>query len=516
LERRLCDAFDRGEFGALADAPRRLKTEPSAVMLPWLASEWGLGELARFFPDLPSLIDAALPWLMERGTAAAVERALSWIGFDDVLIEEHGARLSLDLGRIPTTEELEDVVHLIVLSIPAHVTLYRLYHGHDLRPIGVSRPEPMDAGLLSDDSGVWITIDGKAVKLSFGISREVHVVSGLDHRVHGHRHDTTWTRTFYEDRPRLDVSFHGDVVTVPNRKIIVISGIWFQSEGIDANPPTLGRRLDIARSATDLDNDIDPLGDLNCGFAGGYDIELNPFVLDESLLSDHDNQLVHVFIDEKFHDERRSAADLAPRAEIPGWRRHDTTWTRTFYEDYPRLDVSLFGETRVIPNRRIMTTDMFGAWIRDVLPLDVAVPTERVDAHSLGVAIAPRSENPAARVDARALALAFWPATRWAGGWDGRRWGAIIHESPSREDIFARHDTLALADVTVASDAGETRVLTLAVEPETSYPGTRHDIGRGISHLYGAATRWAGGWDGRRWRQTLDIPSNIIHITQEQ
>ncbi|MDR3353217.1 MAG: phage tail protein [Zoogloeaceae bacterium] len=318
LEKRLAAAFDRDMLGLLADAPRRLKTEPQAVILPWLASEWWLAGFVKYHPDLPTLIDEGLPWLMERGTAAAVERVLSWIGMTLTTLEEDGARLSLDPGRIVAHDELPDIVYLIGQSIPAHVDLYRIFHGYDIRPIGLSGPEALDEGLLSDDSGIWINVDGEDVKLSFGMRRASWINGSFGHALLTARGDVTFGRTWYEDRARLSV-WHLDSEIVPNRRVTMGQLMSVEYTGIDAHPPTFGRHLNIARSALALDDDRDAFGDLNHGFAGGCDIEMNPFVLSGSALSDHDNDVRHIFIDERFesgHILATPALNPAPLARV--------------------------------------------------------------------------------------------------------------------------------------------------------------------------------------------------------
>ncbi|GHU28681.1 hypothetical protein AGMMS50256_11560 [Betaproteobacteria bacterium] len=318
LEIRLCDTFPRDELGLLADAPRRLKTEPSDVVLPWLASEWFLSGFQKYFPTLRDLIDAGLPWLMERGTAAAVVRALSWIDFPVARIEEDGSRLQLDTGRIVEADELADLIYLTLASIPAHVELYRLYHEYDLRPIGVSQTAALDQGLLSDDSGVWVTVGDEDVKLSFGarISRYLDASGGR--RLWRARGDTLFDRIYYEDRARLSI-WQLDSEIVPNRNVVQGQIITvYNTVGVE-DPYRLGRTLNIARSALDLDDDLDPFGDLNCGFAGGMGIEYKPFVLSDSALSDHDNDVRHLFIDERVSDDRTLTGflELAPVAAWP-------------------------------------------------------------------------------------------------------------------------------------------------------------------------------------------------------
>lgn len=173
LERAVADTMPRQLLEPLADAPRRLKSEPHDAVVPWLAAEWFLADFTAYFPDTRALIAAGLPWLRVRGTAAAVQQALSWIGVAATL-EEDGARLQLDPGTPAAPENLADIRHLVNASIPAHVLFYRLYHGHDLRPLRLDASR-LDDGMLDDDSGVWR--DG--VKLSFG-TRAAALVAQTD------------------------------------------------------------------------------------------------------------------------------------------------------------------------------------------------------------------------------------------------------------------------------------------------------------------------------------------------
>src|SRR5256885_368192 len=105
--------------------------EPAAF-LPWLAAEWGIAQFDRYFDDVPALIANGLPWLRERGTAASMQRALGWLGYDGAQLDEDGAWLHLDLGRIIGDAELASVAHVVRASLPAHVRFYRVFHGHEI------------------------------------------------------------------------------------------------------------------------------------------------------------------------------------------------------------------------------------------------------------------------------------------------------------------------------------------------------------------------------------------------
>ncbi|MFV0680308.1 phage tail protein [Ottowia sp.] len=155
------------QWAALADAVRSGTYHDS--FLPWLAAEWGLSDLARHFADTRALIDAALPWLFERGTPAAVLRALSWIGFATARLDADGPWLHIDLGRTASTAELAEIAHVVRASIPAHVSFYRVYYAWDLRAIWLDGGTKLDSGVLDNESGAWVDITGDdPIKVSFG------------------------------------------------------------------------------------------------------------------------------------------------------------------------------------------------------------------------------------------------------------------------------------------------------------------------------------------------------------
>lgn len=136
---------------------------------PWLAAEWALADFARYFADIDQLLAAGLPWLFERGTAAGVKRALAWIGFAQARIDEDGPWLHIDLGRAATDAELARIVHLVRATVPAHVHFYRVYWAWDLRPIWLDARPPLDAGILDNESGIIVELDGQdPIKASFG------------------------------------------------------------------------------------------------------------------------------------------------------------------------------------------------------------------------------------------------------------------------------------------------------------------------------------------------------------
>ena len=142
---------------------------PEAVK-PWLAAELQLAPFARYFATTDELLAAGGAWLLVRGTAAAVLLALSWVGFAGATVDQSGPYLHLNLGRPATAAEIDRIAHVVRESVPAHVRFWRVYWGHDRRPLRLDAGQPLDTAQLDGSSGVWIDVStGEPVKASFGI-----------------------------------------------------------------------------------------------------------------------------------------------------------------------------------------------------------------------------------------------------------------------------------------------------------------------------------------------------------
>lgn len=160
LERNLAEVCAPSALGNTADTIKTVSWVRPGGYSPYLAAQWRLGEFAGYFASSEDLIDSGLPWLRMRGTAAAVQAAMSWINLGAV-IEEDGARLHIDPGTTDITAKLENIKQLVAASIPAHVWLYRLYHGYDIRHLQWDRSR-WDQSIWDDDSGEWVS----SVKIS--------------------------------------------------------------------------------------------------------------------------------------------------------------------------------------------------------------------------------------------------------------------------------------------------------------------------------------------------------------
>lgn len=292
LERAIANTAPRTLLDALADAPRRLKSTPPDAVVPWLAAEWGLADFTAYFASARALIEAGLPWLQLRGTAAAVKLALSWIGLQ-AMLEEDGTRLQLDPGTAQAPDNLAAIRHLVEASIPAHVQLYRLYHGYDRRVLRASTGDRWSDAFLSDDSGVWVN----GIKLSFGRLRHLQALRAETlltlrlTRLHA-------ARVLYPDVMRWGDFYFGDVPVlnhpITHGRLIGVSN----SQGL-RNPLGMRGLRRMARAALPLSEDA-KLGEPNTRFGGYSETASNRFMWSDrdSNLSDFDPGRVRTPIEE--------------------------------------------------------------------------------------------------------------------------------------------------------------------------------------------------------------------------
>ncbi|MDA8444763.1 phage tail protein [Paracidovorax valerianellae] len=164
LETVIDTTFPRA-WGTLAELVEPASTAHNAQLLPWIAQQWQVTQFAPYFDTVDALMAEAVPWLMERGSAASVRRALRWLRYHSVTIDEDGAWLHIDAGQNLTAAELARVAHVVRESLPAHVNFWRVFHGYDVRPIVLDKGPALDAGMLDGYSGVP---GGSGLEVSFG------------------------------------------------------------------------------------------------------------------------------------------------------------------------------------------------------------------------------------------------------------------------------------------------------------------------------------------------------------
>lgn len=276
-----------------------------ADVLPFLAQQFNVvGPLWAYLPDdaaRRNAIQNSVAWHRAKGTPWAVETALSWAGHTARVEDQTGttdrwAEYQLEFSSPIGLDDMQEVIELARFAAPARSHLARLYGGYDLRSVGLSGPQALDVGLLSDDSGVWI--DG--IKLSFGATHTSSADISTDHAVSAIRTDIYSDRVYYEDRSRLS-AWQLDSELVLNHPIVAGQLITLGNSVGLADPQSLATRQTIARAALVLSDDHEALGNENARFAGYAEIEHKPFELSGSALSDHDNGLQRIPLDVMNH-----------------------------------------------------------------------------------------------------------------------------------------------------------------------------------------------------------------------
>ncbi|WP_287806152.1 phage tail protein [Diaphorobacter sp.] len=200
LERVIDTTFPRG-WAALADSADPLAMAGDTSVLSWLAVQWQVAQFAPYIATVEELLDQAVPWLMERGSAASLRRALGWLGYTAVNIDEAGAWLHIDVGQVPSQQDIAAIVHVVRESLPAHVRFYRIFHGHDVRPIVLDRGPALDVGMLDGYSGVP---GAHGLLESFGIRRGGTLPAATAKHLRGAPTQVRVSVARYDDMPVLD------------------------------------------------------------------------------------------------------------------------------------------------------------------------------------------------------------------------------------------------------------------------------------------------------------------------
>lgn len=171
LEQHLATYFDpKTEVVPSVDTLRRAKHDiiPDSYV-PWLVYEYGLEEVLPWITDPREAMRTGVQWQRIRGTKAALELSLSWVGFKAERIEEespgrHFFEYQIGLIGTPSSQLINNIAQLAKLSSPIRSRLSRMYNAeYDVRRLVLD-----DNGFgdfLSGDSGMrW----GDELLLSFG------------------------------------------------------------------------------------------------------------------------------------------------------------------------------------------------------------------------------------------------------------------------------------------------------------------------------------------------------------
>lgn len=149
---------------------------------PFVAHEYGLGEISTYFNDYPTMIDAGIDWQRVRGTPAALVLALAWIGYTATVLEHKlptrflWNRYQQKMGLVPAAAVedplLYDAEYLSEISDPARSVFWRGFEGYDVRILQWGDGSWGDS-MWGDDSGVRMP-DG-TVKWSHGQDYDLSV-----------------------------------------------------------------------------------------------------------------------------------------------------------------------------------------------------------------------------------------------------------------------------------------------------------------------------------------------------
>ncbi|MDR1235550.1 MAG: phage tail protein, partial [Holosporaceae bacterium] len=273
-----------------------------------LALDWEYSLAQVNIDDFVERVLKGLEFHRLRGTPAALRNALSWYGFDNIIIEEeppgeHFAEFQIGIEEIPNGFVPDPIINVAAYAAPLRSRLSRMYNKlYDERCLFLDNSR-LDEGVLSDDSGIRLTEDGP--KLSFGrvnnraIEMSLTVVSAAALRNHfaAAKNFDTW---------RLDFATFDDLPSdAINRKATAErERTVFNTNPLGKIPADLFEPRRFSKSSIVLSEDA-TFDDLNTAFSGGYDeIEETPFILSFSPLSGSKTTIRRILIDEYFLREK--------------------------------------------------------------------------------------------------------------------------------------------------------------------------------------------------------------------
>ncbi|GHU13192.1 hypothetical protein FACS189449_08220 [Alphaproteobacteria bacterium] len=260
---------------------------------------------------LPRWLKKGLEFHRIRGTPKSLRNALSWYGFENIIIEEeppgeHFAEFQIGLSEIPNSFGVGAIVSVAELAAPLRSRLSRMYNSlYDIRRFILDGSKFGD--FLSDHSGIRLQDDGP--KLSFGRQNfdalEMPEMPLEQCNVREHFDYAKNIDTYKLDFANLD---DAPLDAVNHRSISLPERYIWNTKFVGNLPEKLLRPSIIAKALVVLSESI--LEDINSAFSSGYDeLTEEPFVVSFSLLSHNKNIMNRILVEERFFRENlRSAA----------------------------------------------------------------------------------------------------------------------------------------------------------------------------------------------------------------
>ncbi|MBB4077013.1 hypothetical protein GGR08_001329 [Bartonella fuyuanensis] len=163
---------------ALEEIPRaKFITRPPS-WLPFLIDEYGLQELNPYFSNLYDLIDQGLAWQNIRGSLAAIEIGLEWLGISARFQPAWTGRawwnsFQLDFDQLPEQNSLEAIEAIVGRSKSLRSDFRRGTYGYDVEAIEGDMSQ-LDNSMLDFESGIRLTA-GETL-FSFGRTTQINHV----------------------------------------------------------------------------------------------------------------------------------------------------------------------------------------------------------------------------------------------------------------------------------------------------------------------------------------------------
>ncbi|CAK01645.1 phage tail protein [Bartonella tribocorum] len=234
FERCLADAMavDVQVKRALEDISRaKLITRPPS-WLPSLIDEYGLQELTPYFSNSYDLIDQGLAWQRLRGSVAAIELGLQWLGLSAHFTPAWSGRawwnsFQLDFDQLPEQSSLEAIEAIVDLSKSLRSDFRRSTYGYDVGAIEGDMSH-LDDSMLDFESGVRLT--ARDTLFSFGRTTEInHTLTKQEGKLIGN-----WIDDFDEELSWNQIDYPWDLANFPwcsvkKHERDILMAEWFQN-----------------------------------------------------------------------------------------------------------------------------------------------------------------------------------------------------------------------------------------------------------------------------------------------